>query len=509
MKKLASVQFTKPGWPRGGALVIFVDAENAMAPTIREWDTAAGGVIARAIDISGFTGQPSKTLDVLAPAGPEVDRIVVAGVGDIDVHDEGAWLKLGGVVCGKLQSLKVSRAQVQLVMPSGAPVTPEDAAAFAMGARLRSYEFDDYKTGANESRKGSKKKAAADRAKSIKLTVAVEDPKAARRAWDNALSVCDGVVLARQLVNEPSNVLGTEEFAKRASALSELGVKIEILTEKEMKKLGMRALLGVAQGSLSPPRIVIMTWNGADEKDKPVAFVGKGVVFDTGGISIKPAARMEDMKGDMAGAATVTGVMHALAARAAKVNAVGIIGLVENMPSGTAQRPGDIVAAMSGTTIEIINTDAEGRLVLADVLHYTRERFKPKFMIDLATLTGAIIVALGHIQAGLFSNDENLSAQLVAAGRATGEAVWPMPMSDEYDKLIHSKNADIKNSGGRSAGAVTAAQFLKRFVGNEPWAHLDVAGTAMGSPTNEISAGWASGFGVRLLDRLVRDNYEA
>ena len=251
-----------------------------------------------------------------------------------------------------------------------------------------------------------------------------------------------------------------------------------------------------------------MQWKGGKAKDAPIAFVGKGVVFDSGGISIKPGAGMEEMKGDMGGAAAVAGLMHALAARKAKVNAVGIIGLVENMPDGNAQRPGDIVTSMSGQTIEIINTDAEGRLVLADALWYCNDRFKPRFMINLATLTGAILVALGNQHAGLFSNDDELAARLSAAGEATGEKLWRMPLGSEYDKLIDTKNADMKNTGGRSAGSITAAQFLKRFVDDTPWAHLDVAGTAMGSPSSEINQSWASGFGVRLLDRLVADHYE-
>jgi leucyl aminopeptidase len=287
-----------------------------------------------------------------------------------------------------------------------------------------------------------------------------------------------------------------------------VGVDVEVLTEAQMKKLGMRALLGVAQGSARPPRLAVMRWNGGKAKEAPLAFVGKGVVFDTGGISIKPAGGMEDMKGDMGGAAAVTGLLHALGARKAKVNAVGVIGIVENMPDGNAQRPGDIVTAMSGRTIEVINTDAEGRLVLADAIAYTEERFKPKFIIDLATLTGAIIVALGHQQAGMFATDDALAAALSAAGTATGELVWRMPLGKDYDKLIDSKFADVKNTGGRDAGSITAAQFIKRFVKDTPWVHLDIAGTAMGSPQTDVNRSWASGWGVRLLDRLVADNYE-
>jgi leucyl aminopeptidase len=316
------------------------------------------------------------------------------------------------------------------------------------------------------------------------------------------------VVLARDLVNEPANILGTIEFAAKAKELEKLGVKIDILDEKQMKKLGMGALLGVAQGSVRPPLMVIMHWNGGKPKQKPIAFVGKGVVFDSGGISIKGAAGMEDMKGDMGGAAAVTGLMHTLAARKAKANVIGIIGLVENMLDANAQRPGDIVTAMSGTTIEVLNTDAEGRLVLADALHYCRTKFEPEFMVNLATLTGAIMVALGSQYAGLFSNNDELSERLTKAGLSTGERLWRMPMGPDYDKLIDTPNADVKNIGGRFAGSITAAQFLQRFVGETKWAHLDIAGTAMGSPASEINAGWASGYGVRLLDRLVTDHYE-
>jgi leucyl aminopeptidase len=336
----------------------------------------------------------------------------------------------------------------------------------------------------------------------------VPDPAAARRAVKARDAVAAGVVIARDLVNEPPNVLSPEEFARRAQALAKVGVEVEVLDEKALSKLGMRALLAVGQGSARDSRVVVMRWNGGKDRAAPVAFVGKGVVFDSGGISIKPGGGMEDMKGDMAGAACVVGLMHALAARKAKANAIGIIGLVENMPDGAAQRPGDIVTSMSGQTIEIINTDAEGRLVLADLLWHVQERYKPKFMIDLATLTGAIMVALGQEHAGLFSNNDEIAQRLSAAGEATGEKVWRMPLGPAYDKLIDSKFADMKNTGGRHGGSITAAQFLQRFVNETPWAHLDIAGTAMGSPQNEINKSWASGWGVRLLDRLVQDHYE-
>jgi leucyl aminopeptidase len=322
------------------------------------------------------------------------------------------------------------------------------------------------------------------------------------------MAIGDGVLMARDLVNEPANVLYPGEFARRASALKKLGVLVEVLDVAAMRKLGMGALLGVGQGSAHESKVVVMRWNGGKRGGDPVAFIGKGVCFDTGGISIKPAQGMEDMKGDMAGAACVVGLMHALAARRAKVNAIGAIGLVENMPDGKAQRPGDIVTSMSGQTIEIINTDAEGRLVLADVLHYVNKRFKPKFMINLATLTGAIVVALGQEYAGMFSNDDKLTERLSKAGEATGERVWRMPLGREYDKMIDSNFADMKNTGGRGAGSITAAQFLQRFVDKTPWVHLDIAGTALNSPQNDINKSWSAGWGVRLLERLVADYYE-
>jgi leucyl aminopeptidase len=421
------------------------------------------------------------------------------GAGKLDALNEQSWLQIGGAASAAAKN----GSDVTLIADlAGREISAREVANIGLGILLRAYTFDKYKTRKDENgAKPAKEKQA-------RFTIQCADPSAAKKAFAEASAVADGVYLARDLVNEPANVLGPVEFAAKAKELEELGVDVQILTEREMKKLGMGALLGVAQGSVRPPRLVIMRWAGGKPKQKPVAFVGKGVVFDTGGISIKPAGGMEDMKGDMAGAAAVVGLMHALAARKARTNAVGLIGLVENMPDGNAQRPGDIVTSMSGQTIEVINTDAEGRLVLADVLWYCKEQYKPEFMVNLATLTGAILVALGNSHAGLFSNDDALAERLAAAGLATGEKVWRMPMGSEYDKLIDTKNADMKNTGGRNAGSITAAQFLKRFVDETPWAHLDVAGTAMASPSSDINQSWASGFGVRLLDRLVADHYE-
>jgi leucyl aminopeptidase len=298
------------------------------------------------------------------------------------------------------------------------------------------------------------------------------------------------------------------EFATRAKALTKLGVKVDVLDGPAMEKLGMRALLGVAQGSKFPPRLVVMRWDGGKKGVAPIAFIGKGVTFDTGGVSIKPAAGMEDMKGDMGGAAAVTGLIHALAKRKAKCNVIGAIGIVENAVDGAAQRPGDVVKSMSGQTIAVLNTDAEGRLVLADVCWYVQEKFKPKFMVDLATLTGAILVALGKDYAGLFSNDDKLAQRLIDAGNATGEKVWRMPLGASYDKLIDSDIADMKNIGGRLGGSITAAQFIQRFVNKVPWAHLDIAGTAMDSTKSAINQSWGSGWGVRMLNALVAEHYE-
>ncbi|HHI82780.1 MAG TPA: leucyl aminopeptidase, partial [Rhizobiales bacterium] len=372
------------------------------------------------------------------------------------------------------------------------------AAAIASGMRLRAYRFDKYKTKKKEDEKPDLKA----------VTVLAAKPAAARNAYAPYEAIATGVHLARDLVNEPANVLTPLEFAARAKKLSGLGLKVEILTEKKLKELGMGSLAGVAKGSELPARLAIMQWNGGAKGAQPLAFVGKGVTFDSGGISLKPGNGMWDMKGDMGGAACVTGLMAALAGRKAKVNAVGVIGLVENMPDGKAQRPGDVVTSMSGQTIAVLNTDAEGRLVLADALWYTQDRFKPQFMINLATLTGAILIALGKENAGLFSNDDELAERLFETGVKTGEKVWRLPLDKAYDKLIDSDIADMKNIGGRNAGSITAAQFLKRFVNDVPWAHLDIAGTAMDSPKTDINRSWGSGWGVRLLDRLVADYYE-
>jgi leucyl aminopeptidase len=449
-------------------------------------------------EAAGFKGKQGNVLDILTPSGLEARRLLVLGSGKPANGDAAtAWTDRGGSLAGKLLGLRIEEAAVVL---EGADVSPERVAEMVAGLHLRAYRFDRYKSPKTGDDNGEQQR--------LSITLHVADPAAADRAIADRMATVEGTLLARELVNEPANELGTVEFAARASRLSELGVEVEVLEEEQLRELGMRSLLAVSQGSARPPRLVVMRWTGGGADDPTLAFVGKGVVFDTGGISIKPAANMEDMKGDMGGAAAVTGLMHALATRKAKLNVVGVIGLVENMPSATATRPGDILRAMSGTTIEVVNTDAEGRLVLADALWYTQQRFKPAFMIDLATLTGAILVTLGHEHAGLFSNDEELAGKLLAAGLASGEKLWRLPMAPAYEKMIESRFADIKNSAGRQAGSITAAHFLQRFVNKVPWAHLDIAGAAMGTSNNETNTSWAPGFGVALLDRMLRDNYE-
>jgi leucyl aminopeptidase len=405
------ITFARSAKASGGTAIVLKPSDGdsySGAATVDPSDN-----LARAAKTAKFKGKFGSKMELLAPKDSAADRLVAVGLGktkELTRHD---WIKAGGVAAAALNG--ADKATIYLDLP-GLVVTGEQAADFALGMLLRAYRFDRYKSKKNDDDVQTDK--------TVRVTIAVSASITAKRAFETSEAVAGGVVLARDLINEPANILGPSEFAAKAKELEKLGVGIEILTEKEMRKLGMGALLGVAQGSVRPPRLVIMEWKGGKAKDKPIAFVGKGVVFDTGGISIKPAAGMEDMKGDMGGAAAVTGLMHALASRKAKANVVGVIGLVENMPDGNAQRPGDIVTSMSGQTIEVINTDAEGRLVLGDALWYTNHRFKPAFMVNLATLTGAIGIALGSYHAGLFSNDDALSANLLAAGIATDEKLW-------------------------------------------------------------------------------------
>jgi leucyl aminopeptidase len=500
MPDFVKTAFAALAAPATGALVVFVGEDLEPSAATAALLGPAQGLIKTGATAAGFKGKGMSTLDLIAPQGLDASRLLVVGLGGEKERADLDFAALGGFVMGRIAA--GTEAAVAFDLPFAVADPAGAAADFLLGLHLRAYRFDLYKT---------KKPDDGDKDKPASVTIGLADPGAARRRAKASEALADGVSLARDLVNEPPNVLYPEEFARRAAELDKLGVEIEVLDEKALAKLGMRALLGVGQGSHYESRVVVMRWNGAGKgarAAKPIAFIGKGVCFDTGGISIKPAQGMEDMKGDMAGAACVVGLMHTLAARKAKVNAVGVIGLVENMPDGKAQRPGDIVKSLSGQTIEIINTDAEGRLVLADLLWHVQAKYKPVGMIDLATLTGAILVALAQEYSGLFSNDDDLAGKLEAAGRATGEKVWRMPLGKAYDKMIESKFADMKNTGGRHGGSITAAQFLQRFVNGTPWVHLDIAGSAMGAPASETSQSWASGWGVRLLDRLVADHYE-
>lgn len=507
---MIDITFAKPVLPQAGAVALMLAAHDPLDGLAAALDLALDGGLTRALTVAAFTGKHEQTATLLAP-GAGLDRIVVVGLGDRDALTPHRAEQAGAAAAAALSK----DAHATIIAEA---LSPALLAHAGLGARLRSYRFDHYHT----------QKKPDQQAKLRHVTLLTADLARARSAFTPLAALAAGVERTRDLVSEPANILTPAEFADRAETLEALGVKIEIFDRHDMEKLGFGALLGVAQGSANEPRMVVMQWLGAPRPDTraksgkkagkakphdPLVFIGKGVTFDTGGISIKPAAGMEDMKWDMAGAGTVVGLMAALAGRQARVDAVGLIGLVENMPSGTAQRPGDVVTSYSGQTIEVLNTDAEGRLVLADVLAYAQKRFAPRFMIDLATLTGAIIIALGHEHAGLFCNDESLAEQLVAAGTATGEEVWPMPLSAAYDKLLDSDIADVKNiSGTRGAGAVTAAQFLQRFVdtsaGAMPWAHLDIAGMAWASKANGVTPKGATAFGVRLLDRLVSEHYE-
>ena len=496
------IAFAKPEIPASGTLVALAADGRKLGRLASQLDKATKGAITRALEASRFKGGAEEFLTILAPTGVEVARIIVAGIGQPAKYDALAAQSLGGRLVAALNGTGEKDVAVWVESIGDMKLEETDLAAnVAYGARLRFYRFDKYKTKEKPEQKPSLKR----------FNVLVADATDAKRAFDPMDKVVDAVNFARDLVSEPANVIYPETLAKEARTLSELGVDVKVLGVKEMTKLGMGALLGVGQGSSRESQLVTMQWNGAgNAKEKSIAFVGKGVTFDTGGISIKPAAGMEDMKWDMAGSAAVIGTMRALAARKAKVNAVGVVGLVENMPSGTAQRPGDIVTSMSGQTIEVLNTDAEGRLVLADAMWYCQETFKPKVMIDLATLTGAILIALGTIHGGMYANDDELAKRLEASGKATGELLWRMPLGAAYNKMMDSPAADVKNiSGSRNAGSITAAEFLQRFVQKGTiWSHLDIAGMAWADKDSPTTPRGATGYGVRLLDHLVASHYE-
>ena len=490
------LEFTAAPPAAEGALVVVVAKGAALGGPAAALDGRYFGALGRAVAASRFDGEAGGFVEVL---GGE-RRVLVAGLGEADKADARAFEKLGAGIVARLLTSGETRVTIDFagVATERLPLA-EAAARLAHGAELRSYRFDKYRTTMKDKHKPT-----------LVEFVVANAPAGTEAAFAPLAGIAAGVRLTRDLVSEPANIIYPESFVARAQALADLGVTIEVLGEPEMAALGMGALLGVSQGSERPARLLVMRWNGSGDRDRvPLVLVGKGVTFDTGGISLKPPAGMEDMKWDMGGAGAVTGAMHALAARNAKAHVVGVCGLVENMPDGKAQRPGDVVTTMSGQTVEVINTDAEGRLVLCDVIAWVQETLKPEVVVDLATLTGAIIISLGHEYGGVFANDDGLAAQLMAAGEATGDKLWRMPLDEAYDSLIDSQIADIRNVGPREGGSITAAKFIQRFV-KPPvkWAHLDIAGMVWAAKAGTLWDKGATGYGVRLLDRFVADNFE-
>ncbi len=497
------ISFAKPTPAKSGTLVLFVSKGPLLTPAAQAADKATKGALSKALKSGRYMGDAADMLEILAPAGLEVNRLLLLGLGDSGKANVGEFERIGGAIAARLQASGETQVSIMLddIGAIGTSVA-EAAARIAGGLRMRSYRFDKYRTKEPASKKPSLSKA----------VIMTADAKAAEAAFADNDATIDGLIFARDLVSEPGNIIYPKSYAERIKTLTQFGLDVEILGEREMKRLGMGSLLGVSQGSAHEPQMVIMHWNGLGKKaakTPPVALIGKGVTFDTGGISIKPAAGMEDMKWDMGGSAAVVGAMLALAKRKAKANVVGVVALVENMPGGKAQRPGDVVRSLSGQTIEVINTDAEGRLILCDAMTYTQQRFKPKVMVDLATLTGAMIIALGNEFGGMFTNDDELAKQLASAGFTSGDKLWRLPLGDSYDKLINSQIADMKNVGPREAGSITAAQFLKRFVHEGvSWAHLDIAGMVWSTKDTNIWEKGATGYGVRLLERFIATNHE-
>ena len=470
-----------------GIIVILVTPDGVMDPFARRVNKLTRGSLTRLIGSRKFEKAVSgKLFSIDFPEKCAAEKICVV---KIERRSSKLLAREAGVAIAKMKG----STEILLALGNFGNIVE-----LCKGLMLREYKFDNHKT-----------EDPLELEDADLITVMHKDPEILKSELKEAEAIRDGVFLTRNLINEPSNILTTEEFASRLAELSRLGVKIEILEEDALRDLGMNAFLGVGQGSSSPCKLVIMNWPGADDDVAPLALVGKGVVFDTGGISLKPAGGMEDMTMDMGGAAVVAGALATLAKRKSPSNVVGLVGLVENMPSGTAQRPGDIVKSMKGDTIEVINTDAEGRLVLCDVMWYAQERFEPSAMIDLATLTGAIIVSLGHENAGLFSNNDWLCNEVLKAAYAENEGAWRMPLGKPYSKLLKSRLADIKNVGGRAAGSITAAAFLEKFVKPEiPWVHIDIAGVAQTKSESDHAPAGASGWGVMTLDTLVKNNFE-
>lgn len=486
------IDFSSAPLPSKGTVALVI-AGDKLGPTGVALDKTLGGALSRGMAAQGFKDKAGASFSLYATGG--YDRVTVISSGKAEKADDLTLTAAGGLLY--VAFAHGESASVAVAVDSK---NKNAAALVAHGAVLRSYRFDKYRT----------KLKAEDKPKLNKVTVHAKDLAAVKKAYGPLEAVNEGVEFTRNLVSEPPNVLHPVSYANQLKELTKLGLKVTVLDLAALKKLGMGSLISVALGSAIEPRVVAMEWNGGKKGDAPLAFLGKGVTFDTGGISIKPAANMDEMKWDMAGSGAVVGAMIALAKRKAKANVVGIVGLVENMPDGAATRPGDVVTSMSGQTIEILNTDAEGRLVLCDVLTYAQRTYKPKAMVDLATLTGAVIVALGTEQAAVLSNNDKLTKQLIDAGDKTGEKLWRLPLGESYHRDIDSPIADMKNIGNaREAGTVIGAVFLERFVeNNTPWAHLDIAGMAWAYKDTAICPKGASAYGVRLLDRLVADHFE-
>jgi leucyl aminopeptidase len=492
--KVAFVTKAGAGTP---VLVLLVGEDRKLGTRGREIDRISGGAIGRALSTPRFKGKKGEVLDLVAPAGMAARRLLILGLGPVKELTFHVARECGGALIAHLLSERETEATILLDLPKGAKLDEARLAAeVAGGARLRNYRFDRYLTQKKEDRP----------APIAGLDLVVSKPAAAERAARRTAALAAGVALARDLVNLPPNALYPESFVAEVRALKTLGVKVEALDEKQMARLGLNALLAVGQGSARPPRLLILQYEGARSgKDGPIAFVGKGVCFDSGGLCLKRPNGMMEMKGDMAGGAAVVGVIRALAERKARVHAVGVVGLVENMPSGRAFKPGDIVTTHAGRTIEMLDTDAEGRLVLIDALHYTATRFKPRAMVDLATLTYSVMAALGSVFAGIFASDDRLAQQLVAAGQAVDERLWRLPLDKGYDAHLESRIADVKHHAedAESADAAHAAALLKMFVDGRPWAHLDIAGKEFRHKDSNLAPAGATGFAVQLLEEFV------
>ncbi len=484
--------------PQGGAVVVAAYKKGRFSSSAQAADLALSGALERAVKKARFSGKTGEKVKLTEPQGLGASHLLLLGLGVEEKDVSNAVMEQFSAYA--VQDFLLS-GETHMTVKLDGLCAAEAVAHAALGACLASYRFDVYRTDLSEEKKPSLKS----------ITFETEHADQAEEIFKSLDSVAEGVKLARDLVSEPANTLYPASYVERLKELESPGLKLTVLGEKELTKKGFSALVGVGLGSERESMVAILEWNGGGKGEDPVAFVGKGVTFDTGGISLKPSGGMEEMTGDMGGSAAVIGTMRALAGRKAPVNAVGVVGLVENMPDGKAQRPGDVVTSLSGKTIEVLNTDAEGRLVLADALWYVQETYQPHTVIDLATLTGAMVIALGHEHAGLFSNDDDLADTLVSAGKLSDEHVWRMPLGEAYDRLLNSKIADMQNiSDGRAAGSITAAQFLKRFIQDGvKWAHLDIAGTSWKAKSKDPREPlWATGFGVRLLDRWVRDSLE-